>query len=275
MFGVGGGQRASLPADAYYRRLVDKISVSPAAQVEVRGWLNIAAENIVRSVRPHLGDVDYVICGSFASGTQIASEDWDVNIALRVYSVPPTWDDAGLVLTDLHRWLHHDYGDAVERRAHSVTLRGGSTVDLDVLPFVRYGQGEHKRTLVDPSVHRDRLLARDASLGDDSVFLKLIRVIKHLSHRTVVETGWQPLSGYEIETLALAVCVEPFALAEGVADFLATIAKRQVDLDDSCSERDQRTSAWLSAAHELAESALMTPDESEADSILSGLFGAA
>src|SRR5206468_12494694 len=73
---------------------------------------------------------------------------------------------------------------------------------------------------IQPEMHSDLIVARDASLGNDSSFLKLIRIVKHLNRTWRNTLGEAPLSSFVVEVLALEVCRRPFALAEGVTDFL-------------------------------------------------------
>jgi predicted nucleotidyltransferase len=283
----------TLAADPFYADLIGKISVDSRISRRVHAWANRARVRILDSVRPHLGDVDAVLCGSLAAGTHIATTDWDVDVAIRAYRGPPEWrTDPDAVLGDMIRWLRAAIDADVVARPRSVAIKaaGGLVVDVTICwQPDREGVGvvgpqqlrsNEEQVRIDPAFHRDLIAARNASLGNDSAFIKLIRIVKHLNEGWKAQHGRAPLEPFHVEVLALTACTRPFELAEGVTDFLRQAAElvRGPLRYPLASEgvvgaaHPAVASAVLEKAAERCEQALFATDASAAAGILERVF---
>lgn len=226
----------ALPADHIYERLAERITVSQDTDRLIRSWLELALERILAALRPHVLDVDAVVCGSFAAGTHIEGEPWDIDIAIRIQSPPPEWGDAARALSDIKRWLSDGLGALVEARTDALEIASPRSRTLDITPCWRLegspwlvrpslGSGQPvQHTRADLVGHRDLIAARDRSLRGDSSFRKLIRIVKHITNTWQRRHRKLALTSFQIETLALKHCTRPLALAEGVAEFFAAAA---------------------------------------------------
>lgn len=220
----------ALPADRLLDELVAELVVDERITKAVDAWLDRAERRIADAVRPHLGDVHVARCGSFASRTHLSAA-WDVDIAVRTLAEPPTARRSGSSdpVNDLARWLTTDLEVPASVNANSVAVDAPGGVVVRVLPFWhvngrRADDAGPSRCPVDPVAHTQLVCARNAHLGNNGCFSRLIRVIKHLTRRH--EPAQEPaLSSFAVETLALNVSTTPFCLAEGVTHFLRTCAE--------------------------------------------------
>lgn len=278
-----------LPADDFYARLVAHISVPLQVERSISSWIEAAGQRVADAIRPHAADVDTVICGSFSARTYIASELWDVDLAVRLKDRHHSWDEPTRAVEDLRTWLSHAFEAHIEATDQSVRITSRDAPDVDVLPCWRAPRGRAGLVCphglasrhVDPAGHRDLLAARDASLGAKSGFLNVIKIVKHLNQRWGSERGTPPLTTFHIEALALTHCTRPFSLAEEVAEFLEAAAQLvRKPLQDPLGVGDPivagdaaLASVLLREAARDAEAALMTADFRIAEDILAALFG--
>jgi hypothetical protein len=242
-------------------------------------------------VRPHALDVDAFVCGSFASGTQVAAGPLAVDVAVRFYEARPRWRRDPLeALEEVRSWLTYGISVDTEPASRAITLPVADRIAIRLMPCWRGDDGapligpdpagESEALRFDPAGHRDLLLARQASLGSETAFLGLIRIVKLLIQRWAKPSGRKTLSSYHVDTLALNLCREPFTLAEGVADFLHHAARAtRGRLEDparfglaTSPAEPNLASAMFSEAAEQAEAALMSSGAREADEILGELF---
>jgi hypothetical protein len=284
----------ALAADGFFADLATRTAVDDRITRRVQGWTDRACLRIVECVRPHLGDVDAVLCGSLANGTHVATAAWEVDIAVRARVVRPGWGrESDSVLADIARWLDLGIGADIVRGPQAVVIEaiGGVPVNVGVCwrpegPNAEIrGSWSDDGALLDrfiqPAAHRDLIAARDASLGGDSSFLKLIRIVKHLNATWAEVHGKAPLSSFLVEVLALEVCRRPFALAEGVTEFLGRSARLIRDpvshpLDPRSRlvlARPSEASALLAHAADICEQSLFTTDAATASAQLQRLFG--
>lgn len=277
-----------LPADDFYERLLTHISVPFSVEHATSLWTEAARRRVADAVRPHISDVDTFICGSYSAKTYLATEAWDVDIVVRLKDPHHGWDDPTRAIEDLHSWLSHAIDAEFEATGRGVRITSADAPAVDVLPCWRApgrtaglicpGPGALRH--IDPIGHRDLLAARDASLGTESGFLNVIRLVKHLNQIWGDEYGAPPLTAFHIEALALAHCTRPFNLAEEVAEFMAAAAELVwTPLPDPLGVAGSivawdvdLASALLTEAARSAEAALMTCDVQTADDILSSLF---
>lgn len=226
---------ARTSVDLAYAQLLSEIRVDETVLKVVQRWGHLARNRLLEAVRCHLGDVDGFICGSLASTAQAATTPWDVDLCLRAYSSRPEWeDDAHAPTRDLGRWIRATVGGAArvhERRGHvEIESPGGLTVDVTLAwrslqapgSLVRCVTSGHGSELVpfDPAAHHYNIVARNDLLGHDGAFLDVLRVAKHLSARwEQLRDETAPLTSFELEVLALAICTEPFEVAEGLPYF--------------------------------------------------------
>lgn len=283
----------TLAADPFYAELIAEISVDSRISRRVHAWANRARLRIMESVRPHLGDVDAVLCGSLAADTHIATTAWDVDVAVRAYRGRPEWRaDPDAALGDMTRWLRAAIDADVVARPRSVAIKaaGGLVVDVVIcwrpeeeavgLVGAHQSRSDAEPVRVDPAFHRDLIAARNASLGNDSAFIKLIRIVKHLNEGWREQHGRAPLEPFHVEVLALTACTRPFTLAEGVTDFLRQAAElvRGPLRYPLASEgvvgaaHPAVASAVLAKAAERCEQALFAADASAAAGILGSVF---
>jgi hypothetical protein len=204
-----------------------------------------------------------------------------------MHSNHPDWRDGDEALADLSRWLSTELSATVTAMGESLLIGERDALALRVIPcWLTDGGGwcsvrpfplrEPLGRALHPIGHRDLVLARDRSLGADSIFRKLIRLIKHLNARWERLHRNAPLRSFEIETLALRYCTRPMALAEAIPGFLAFTR-------DACSAYERRGKSatpesrpdWsvIAEAAERTELALLTDDSAEAQHILAGVFG--
>lgn len=195
---------------------------------------------------------------------------------------------ARLMWKDSRSWLSHAIEAEFEATARSVRITSTDAAAVDVLPCWRAPgrmaglicPGPVALRYIDPVGHRDLLAACDASLGTESGFLNVIKLVKHLNQSWAGEYGAPPLTAFHIEALALAHCTRPFNLAEEVAEFLAVAAELVwTPLPDPLGVAGPivaldagLASALLTEAARSAEAALMTCDVQTADDILSSLY---
>jgi len=297
---VGGHQRVGwppkapqLPADRFFVDLAARTAVEERITRQVRGWIDQACRRIGECVRPHLGDADAVLCGSLASGTHIATVGWEVDIAVRAFSVRRGWDDEPhAVLDDIARWLKAGIDADVVRGQRNVTIQSVGSVPVNVGVCWRSQEpnaefrgswtegGDLCDVFVQPLAHRDLISARNASLGGDSSLLKLIRIVKHLNATWTKTRKQAPLSSFLVEVLALEVCRRPFTLAEGVTDYLRRSAKL---VSGPVSHplgprktlpfaRSREASALLAQAADICEQSLFMTDGADASAQLQRLI---
>lgn len=250
------------PAAPAYAALVEALGVDENLLKPVLRWAQRATDRIVEAVRCHLGDVDAFICGSLATGTSAATTPPDIDVFLRAHAGRHGWDQQpDAALDDLARWLRSAVGGAsLHRLGDCVVIAspGGLKVDVKMgwrtsaAPglFVGADWTPEGAALIpfDPRTHSETLLARNALLRGDSAFLKLVRVIKHVNARWQSIVGAAPLTSFELESLALTICTEPFDLAEGLPFFF----RRAAELVDSRKPSALGTAASAVANSELA-----------------------
>lgn len=223
----------------YYDELVVAISVDESVSRRVATWAQRACARVSETLRCHLGDVDAALCGSLVSTTHVATTPWDVDVFVRAHGGKSEWDaDSTAALEDITRWLSASIDAKITRGSESVLIEspGGLVVDVGIgwrterapSGFVRQSHPTRQSSTLesfDPSLHLAKLAARNALLGRDSVFIKLLRIAKHLNGRWIHQYGEAPLTSFEIEVLALQVCTQPFDLAEGLPQFLRQAAR--------------------------------------------------
>jgi hypothetical protein len=208
--------------------------LDPEADVarDVGRWALQAASRLAEAVRVHVGDVDSVVCGSLASGAHVATAHWDVDVCIQAHAGRPRWDrDPDAALEDVSRWITAIVGVSAtvdQARNHiMIDTTGGLPVDVIVAwatphkpgGFVSARPGRSDSELIPcaPAMHCDRLRARDALLGRDGAFLKVIRIAKHVTRQWAALHETTPLSSFELDVLALDALTQPFEIAEGVA----------------------------------------------------------
>jgi hypothetical protein len=282
-----------LPADAFYARLIDWISVRESTRDSVAVWLHDAVSRILGSVRLHAFDVDALLCGSFATATHVRTAPWDIDVLVRFRAPPRAWqDEPGLALDDLARWLSQELATDVDVGTHTVRLPVSPRLHLEVTPcWLTVGQAPRftmpmrlpQRSFaapVDPAAHRDLISARNAALGRNE-FLNLIRAARHLNQRWAEQHGNAPLTSFHIEALALTLCDKPFTLAEGMASFLRGASqlvlrplRDPARVADPVAAQDPGLAASLLADAALrTEEALMTEDQHGSHTLLAEVFG--
>jgi hypothetical protein len=166
-----------------------------------------------------------------ASGAHVAKAPWDVDICVQAYTGRAGWDrDPNAALDDVSRWIATIVGVSAtvdEARNHiQIHATGGLPVDVIVAwatptkpgGFVcaRPGRSDTELIPCAPGMHCNRLRARDALLGQDGTFLKVVRIAKHVTRRWTALHETTPLSSFEIEVLALDALTQPFEVAEGM-----------------------------------------------------------
>jgi len=286
-------QVPELAADQFFADLATSTAVEDRITRQVHGWIDRACLRIIECIRPHLGDVDAVLCGSLATGTHLATAAWEVDIAVRAHVVRRGWSrESRVVLDDMARWLDAAIDADVVRRSQTVAIEspGGVPVNVGVCwrPEERDAEvrgswsedGDVSDVFIEPLAHRDLIAARNASLGGDSSFRTLIRIVKHLNASWTKTREQPPLSSLLVEVLALKVCHRPFALAEGVTDFLhrsAGLVRGPVSHPLSPrktlrSARPQEASALLAQAADICEQSLFATDGAIAYAQLQRLF---
>lgn len=282
-----------LAADEFFTDLVAQISVDERISRRVHAWADRARLRIAESVRPHLGDVDAVVSGSFAAGTHIATAPWDVNVVVRAHRGRPEWGASpAAALDDMARWLRAAIDANVVTRPQSVVIESPGGLGVDVVIWWRPSEesirvspsrskADQEQVPFDPLSHRDLIAARDASLGNDSAFVKLIRVVKHLNERWRGQHGEAPLESFHVEVLALTACTRPFTLPEGVSGFFRQAAQlvrgpTRHPAAPAClvtAVDPPVASELLADAAERCEQALFAADASTAAGVLGRLFG--
>jgi hypothetical protein len=284
----------STPSDVFYLQLIDAVSVAPEVWTSAKVWVEGAMESVLDAVRPHALDVDALICGSFATKTHLYTAPWDIDLVLRFRERRRGWDvSAGAALEDVTRWLSHAFEASIRPNKGTVRLAGSGALTLDILPAWRapdepgglWSAGTSdlggRGLRLDPAGHRDLVRARNACLGHDSAFIKLIRIVKHLNHRWAYQYPQAPVSSFHIECLALHLCTAPFVLAEGVSDFLRAASRRLLTpLEDPLhmgpplvAPDPEFASRLFSEAASGTEEALMTDDAPSVRKALTELFG--
>lgn len=199
---------------------------------DVGKWAQQAATRLAEAVRVHVGDVDAVVCGSLASGAHVATAQWDVDICVQAHAGRPGWDrDPNAALDDVSRWITAIVGVSatVDQARNHIRIHSAGGLPVDVIVawatpnkpggFVcaRPGRSDLELIPCAPAMHSDRVRARDALLGRDGAFLKVIRIAKHVTRRWAALQETTPLNSFEVDVLALEVLTQPFDVAEGVA----------------------------------------------------------
>jgi hypothetical protein len=215
-----------------YNALLAALDPEDDVARDVGRWARQAASRLAEAVRVHVGDVDSVVCGSLASGAHVATAQWDVDVCVQAHTGRPGSDrDPNAALDDVSRWITAIVGASAtvdQARNHiKIDSTGGLPVDVIVAwatphkpgGFVcaRPGRGDSELIPCAPAMHCDRLRARDALLGRDGAFLKVIRIAKHVTRRWAALHETTPLSSFELDVLALDALTQPHEVAEGLA----------------------------------------------------------
>lgn len=280
----------AIPADEYYADLSRRLATAERPSNSMWAAIQAVGRRILDLVRPNAFDVDAFVCGSFAARTQLPSSRFEIDVVLRFSEPRPRWAEVereapeeianwlrcSLTVTNISRW--------------SLSVPVDERIELHLLPAWRADDGGalvasspegHPNAIrFDPAGHRDLLIARQASLGPETPFTALIRIVKLLNRCWAKRTGNAPLSSYHIDVLALHLCRTPFTLSEGVADFLRDAAEAvrsplpdPLRIGSAVRPLDQPVAAAvLAEAAKQAEAALMARTGREAEGALHALF---